>query len=371
MFRISKELRAAMPRVLHLGKAEGKPGQVYYPLQLRETEKPVPGENEVLVRLKAAALNHRDLFVRQHQYPAISLDHPMLSDGYGVITELGRGVSNNSLLGENVLLTPMRGWISDPAGPEDRTKWSITGSTRLYDVGTAQDYVCVHQDEVVPAPKHLSAVEGAALPLVGLTAWRALTTKAAIQPGQNVLITGIGGGVALSALQFSVAMGVNVFVTSGSQEKLDRARDLGAKGGTIYKAEEWEADIRQQLPSSRPFFDAVIDGAGGDIVSKAVRLLKPGGVIVQYGMTVSPKMSWTMPAVLLNAELKGTTMGSRQEFRDMVAFVDRMGIRPVISRTVQGLSNLREIDGLFEDMKAGRQMGKLVIEIEDQSSPRI
>ncbi|KAI8648625.1 PKS-ER domain-containing protein [Fusarium keratoplasticum] len=371
MFKVSKALRVAMPRVLHLGKAAGKPGEVYYPLHLKEIKKPVPADNEVLVRLKAAALNHRDLFVRHHQYPAISLDHPMLSDGYGVITELGRGVPNRSLLGENVLLTPMRGWISDPAGPEDPKKWSITGSTRLYNVGTAQDYVCVHQDEVVPAPKHLSAVEGAALPLVGLTAWRALSTKAAVQPGQNILITGIGGGVAITALQFSVAMGVNVFVTSGSQEKLDRARSLGAQGGAIYKAEKWEAGIRQQLPSSRPYIDAVIDGAGGDIVSKAVKLLKPGGVIVQYGMTISPKMNWTMPAVLLNAELKGTTMGSRQEFRDMVAFVDRKGIRPVISRTVQGLSNLRDIDLLFDEMKAGRQMGKLVIEIEGQSSPRI
>nr|RBQ87621.1 hypothetical protein FVER53263_00022 [Fusarium verticillioides] len=340
-------------------------------LQLKRTEKPVPGDHEVLVQLKAAALNHRDLFVRQHQYPAISLDHPMLSDGYGVITEVGRDVSNKSLLGENVLLTPMRGWISDPAGPEDPQKWSITGSTRLYDVGTAQDYVCVHKDEVVPAPKHLSATEGAALPLVGLTAWRALVTKAAVQPGQNVLITGIGGGVALSALQFGVAMGANVFVTSGSQEKLLRARDLGALGGAIYKLETWEADIRRQLPPSRPFIDAVIDGAGGDIVVKAVKLLKPGGVIIQYGMTVSPKMNWTMPAVLLNAELKGTTMGSRREFRDMVAFVDREGIRPVISRVVQGLSNLKDIDGLFDDMKAGRQMGKLVIKMEEPSSPKI
>jgi NADPH:quinone reductase-like Zn-dependent oxidoreductase len=295
----------------------------------------------------------------------------MLSDGYGVIIELGKGVSNDSLIGENVLLTPMRGWISDPAGPEDPSKWSITGSTRLYNVGTAQDYVCVHQDEIVSAPKHLSAVEGAALPLVGLTAWRALTTKAAVQPGQNILITGIGGGVAISALQFGVAMGANVFVTSGSQEKLDRAKDLGAQGGAIYKAEKWDADIRQQLPSSRPFIDAIIDGAGGNIVSKAVKLLKPGGVIVQYGMTVSPKMNWTMPAVLLNAELKGTTMGSRKEFRDMVAFVQRKGIRPVISRTVQGLSSLGEIDSLFEDMKAGRQMGKLVIDMEDQGSPKI
>jgi NADPH:quinone reductase-like Zn-dependent oxidoreductase len=324
-----------------------------------------------LVRLKAAALNHRDLFVRHHQYPAISLENPMLSDGYGVITELGKGVSDQSLLGQNVLLTPMRGWVSDPAGPEDPSKWSITGSTSLYNVGAAQDYVCVHRDEVVSAPKHLSAIEGAALPLVGLTAWRAMTTKARVQPGENILVTGIGGGVALLVLQFGAAMGTNVFVTSGSQEKLDRARDLGACGGAIYKAEKWEDDIRQQLPSSRPFIDAIIDGAGGDIVSKAVKLLKPGGVIVQYGMTVSPKMTWTMPVVLLNAELKGTTMGSRQEFRDMVKFVEHKGIRPVISRTVSGLSNLGEIDSLFDDMEAGRQMGKLVIDIEDRSSPRI
>ncbi|KAI1031058.1 hypothetical protein LB504_000015 [Fusarium proliferatum] len=354
MLKASKESRVALQRVLHLGQASGKPGEIYYPLQLRRADKPVPGEHEVLVQLKAAALNHRDLFVRQHQYPAISLDHPMLSDGYGVITEVGQGVSDSPLLGENVLLTPMRGWIADPSGPEDPKKWSITGSTRLYDV--------------VPAPKHLSPTEGAALPLVGLTAWRALVTKAAVQPGQNILVTGIGGGVALSALQFGVAMGANVFVTSGSQEKLERARDLGAQGGAIYKMEKWEADIRRQLPSSRPFIDAVIDGAGGDIVTKAMKLLKPGGVIVQYGMTVSPKMNWTMPAVLLNAELKGTTMGSRQEFQDMVAFVDSKEIRPVISRVVQGLSSLAD---MFDDMKAGRQMGKLVITIDDPSSPQM
>ncbi|SCV33839.1 related to alcohol dehydrogenase [Fusarium fujikuroi] len=371
MLKASKESRVALQRVLHLGQASGRPGEIYYPLQLRRADKPVPAEHEVLVQLKAAALNHRDLFVRQHQYPAISLDHPMLSDGYGVITEVGQGVSDSPLLGANVLLTPMRGWISDPSGPEDPKKWSITGSTRLYDVGTAQDFICVHKDEVVPAPKHLSPTEDAALPLVGLTAWRALVTKAAVQPGQNILVTGIGGGVALSALQFGVAMGANVFVTSGSQEKLERARDLGAQGGAIYKVEKWEADIRRQLPSSRPFIDAVIDGAGGDIVTKAVKLLKPGGVIVQYGMTVSPRMSWTMPAVLLNVELKGTTMGSRQEFRDMIAFVDREGIRPVISRVVQGLSSLADIDGMFDDMKAGRQMGKLVITIDDPSSPKM
>lgn len=333
--------------------------------------KPVPRENEVLVRIRAAALNHRDLFIRHHQYPAISLENPMLSDGYGTVVELGKGVSDTSLMGKNVLLTPMRGWESDPAGPEDPSQWAITGSTRLYDLGAAQDYVCVHKDEVVPAPEHLSAVEGAALPLVGLTAWRAMTTKASVRPGQNVLVTGIGGGVGLAALQFGIALGADVFVTSGSQEKIDKAIAMGAKGGTIYKEEKWEAKLREQLPSSRPFIDAIIDGAGGDVVGKGVKLLKPGGVIVQYGMTVSPKMNWTMSAVLLNAELKGTTMGSRREFRDMVNFVGRNRIRPLISRVIQGLGNLKEIDGLFEDMELGRQMGKLVIEIDDENAPKI
>lgn len=114
-------------------------------------------------------------------------------------------------------------------------------------------------------------------------------------------------------------MGANVFVISGSQEKLDHARDLGVIGGVIYKAENWEADICQQLPSSRPYIDAIIDDAGGD----------------------------------------------------MVNYVERMGIRPVISRTVLRLDNIEAIDGLFEDMKAGRQTGKLVIEIDHHSSHKI
>ncbi|UZP40318.1 hypothetical protein NXS19_008134 [Fusarium pseudograminearum] len=94
---MSRPLQAAMHRVLHLGKAAGKPGEVYYPLRLKQTKTPTPKQNEVLVQLKAAALNHRDLFVRHHQYPAISLENPMLSDGYGVIVELGKGVSDQSL----------------------------------------------------------------------------------------------------------------------------------------------------------------------------------------------------------------------------------------------------------------------------------
>jgi NADPH:quinone reductase-like Zn-dependent oxidoreductase len=276
------------------------------------------------------------------------------------------------LLNKSVILTPMRGWESDPLGPEDPQKFAVTGATKLYDVGTAQDYIAVPEGEVELAPSYLSAVESAALPLVGLTGWRALVTKAGISgPGKNVLVTGIGGGVALQVLQFAVAFGSNVYVTSGDRAKIDKAVKMGAKGGVIYKDDDWGNQVRNLLPKDRPYLDAVIDGAGGNVIAQSARILRPGGVVAQYGMTVSPKMDWHMLAVLANIELKGTTMGSSREFRDMVEFVRTHEIRPVVSRTVRGLSNLEAIDGLFADMENGSQFGKLVIEVDDDSNSKL
>ena len=321
------------------------------------------------MRITAAALNHRDLFIRQHLYPGISFEHPMLADGYGVVVDAGAESSRRSLIGKPVLLTPARGWEDHPDGPEEAEgrPFSVIGGSVLYDAGTAQDFIAVADDEVVPAPEHLSAAEGAALPLVGLTGWRALVTKSgAAAPGRNVLVTGIGGGVALQVLQFAVAFGCNVYVTSGDEAKIEKAKQLGAKGGVSYKAKDWEKQLQAILPEDRQYLDAVIDGAGGDVVSKSVKLLRPGGVISIYGMTVSPKMDWTMQAVLKNIELKGSTMGSKKEFREMVDFVREKKIRPVVSRVVKGLDNLEGIDGLFEEMHAGKQFGKLVIEISSE-----
>jgi NADPH:quinone reductase-like Zn-dependent oxidoreductase len=305
--------------------------------------------------------------MRRHLYPAISFTNPLLADGYGTVVALGSEVKRKDLLNAPVILTPMCGWESDPAAPEDIRKFSVKGGSKLTPVGAAQDFIALSEDEVEHAPDHLTPVEGAALPLVGLTGWRALVTKSnAAFPGANVLITGIGGGVALQVLQFAVAFGCNVFVTSGDEAKIARAKELGAKGGVIYRNDGWEKELREQLPASRPYLDAVIDGAGGNIVGKTIKLLKPGGVISQYGMTVSPKMDWVMQAVLANVELKGTTMGSRKEFRDMVAFVKEKKIHPVVSRVVKGLDNIAEIDGLFTDMDKGKQFGKLVIEIGEE-----
>ncbi|KAF3055849.1 putative zinc-type alcohol dehydrogenase-like protein YogA [Daldinia childiae] len=360
-----------MPQALIIKKVDGKPGQVYYPLQIVQVPKPKPGPNEVLIRIHTAALNHRDFFIRQHLYPGISFTNPLLADGFGTVVESGPGSHSAALLGQKVVLTPSRGWSSSPAGPEDPSKFSVIGGTTLYTAGAGQDFVLVPADEVELAPPHLSPPEAAAFPLVGLTAWRALVMKGfggdiTDVAGRNVLVTGIGGGVALCTLQFATALGCNVYVTSGDASKLERARALGAKGGISYKEAGWEKQLAAQLPASRPYLDLVVDGAGGDIVAKTVRLLKAGGVISIYGMTVGPKMDWLMQAVMKNVDLRGTTMGSRAEFRDMVEFVRKHQIRPVVSRVVKGLDNLKALDDLFEDIRHGKQFGKLVIEI---SSP--
>jgi len=135
--------------------------------------------------------------------------------------------------------------------------------------------LCVPESEVEEAPEHLSDAEAAALPLTGLTAWRAFVVKSGnAVAGRNILVTGIGGGVALNALQFAVAKGCRVFVTSGSVEKIQRAREMGAVGGVNYKKGDWEKELMKLLPRDRPYLDAVIDGAGGDICARTLKILK-------------------------------------------------------------------------------------------------
>ncbi|OAQ99350.1 hypothetical protein LLEC1_01068 [Akanthomyces lecanii] len=362
-----------MPRALTLDAGEGgRPGKVYYPLQVKQVPKPKPGPNEILVRIKAAALNHRDLWARRHLYPGLSLESPLLADGAGIVVEIGPKVKRTGLLNQAVILTPMRGWDSDPVAPEDLNRFAVIGATLLCDDGAGQDYLAVHEDEVELAPRHLTPAESAALPLCGLTGWRALVSKAGVTgPGKNVLVTGIGGGVALQVLQFAVALGSNVYVTSGNQEKIDRAISMGARGGVSYKESRWGSGLLEMLPDDHPYIDAVVDGAGGNIIAEVAPIIRPGGVIAQYGMTVGNKMDWQMRAVLANLELKGTTMGSRKEFRDMVAFLDKHKIKPIVSRIVRGLSDLEAIETLFADMQAGRQFGKLVIEIDDEPQSQL
>jgi NADPH:quinone reductase-like Zn-dependent oxidoreductase len=386
-----------MPRAISIRKIDGKPGKVYYPLEHITVPDTPPKANEVVVKITAAALNHRDLFLRQHLYPGTTFGVPLLADGTGIVTSTGSSPAAKKWQGKRVIINPGSGWKDDPEGPESPKGYSILGGTKMNPLGTLGETVTIDAGELEDAPSHLSSIEAAALPLTGLTAWRATMVKSGnAQPGKNILITGIGGGVAIMALLFAAAAGANVYVSSGSQEKIDRAKTMGAKGGINYKEKGWEKTLKALLPKDRAFLDAIIDGAGGDVVEKGAKLLKvtssyhltsyihcnhftdilffsqPGGVISIYGMTTSPTMPFQMAAVLKNIEVRGSTMGSRKEFADMVKFVQQKNLKPIVSRSVSGgLDNLEGIDSLFEDMKAGKQFGKLVIEVSKEREAKL
>ncbi|KAF2194283.1 NAD(P)-binding protein [Zopfia rhizophila CBS 207.26] len=360
-----------MPSAIAIKQVPGKPGQVYYPLEKITIESPRPSENQVIISLTAAALNHRDLFIRQHLYPGTTFGVPLLADGVGIVTSTGSSPSAKKWLSKRVILNPGTGWKDSPEGPENPTGYRIMGGTKMNRAGTLAEVVCLDAGELEEAPEHLSDVEAAALPLTGLTAWRALFVKTGnARPGFNILITGIGGGVALMALSFAVAQGCNVFVTSGNEEKIQKAKQLGAKGGVNYKEEGWEKKLQALLPKERKWVDAIVDGAGGDVVAKGSKLLKAGGVISVYGMTISPNMDFLMSAVLRNIEVRGSTMGSRKEFSDMVEFVKKKNLKPVVSRVVQGL-DIEAIDELFDEMRKAAQFGKLVVEIPQSGSSKL
>lgn len=272
-----------MPRSITITKVDGKPGAVYYPLSLNQTSNPppTPGPTQLLIKLSAASLNHRDLFIRQALYPAISFDCPLLADGVGTVVSAGERVSDGvKWEGKRVILCPGKGWDEAPEGPEE--EYQILGGTRNEgDVGTLQDYAVVEAKDVREAPGHLSDVEAAALPLTGLTAWRAVVSKGGISEGgskKRVLVTGIGGGVALMALRIAVALGAEVWVTSSSGEKIRRAvEEMGAAGGVSYREEGWDKKLLGMLPDDggrKREFDLIVDGAGGDVVDKGARLLK-------------------------------------------------------------------------------------------------
>ena len=256
-------------------KVEGDPGKVYYPLERMTYNDSKPQKDELIVNLAAASLNHRDFFVRQHLYPGTTFGVPLLSDGCGIVSATASSADAKRWSGKRVIINPGVGWESSAEGPEDPAGYRYLGGTKFHPQGTLSETTRTNWLDVEEVPDHLSDIEAAALPLAGLTAWRVLVTKSgAAAPGRNVLVTGIGGGVALMALLLASAMGANVYVTSGSEEKLEKARSLGARGGVNYKDKLWEKDLLKLLPAERPLFDAIIDGAGGDVVVSATKILK-------------------------------------------------------------------------------------------------
>ncbi|KAF7721282.1 hypothetical protein EC973_004975 [Apophysomyces ossiformis] len=310
-----------------------------YGLELREQSSKEPQGAESLVKIQAAALNHRDVWILKGMYPGISPDSVMGADAVGIVVQNGPSASVE--VGQRVLLNPGRGWESDERGPEK--------DLRMLGLLPCVESVTVDSRGLVPCPSHLSVTEAAALPLVGLTAYRAVFTKALVREGDHVLVTGIGGGVALAALQFAIAAGAHVYVTSSSPDKIERAIQLGAKGGVNYKDSNCMAELKKLLGNN--LLSAIIDGAGGPLYAQYPKLMRPGGIIANYGQTASVQgVTYTMGYVLKHIDLRACTLGSRKEFHEMVAFVEKHKIKPVVSRVWQGLNetSINEAIGVMQ-----------------------
>lgn len=315
--------------------------------ELRDHPLPSPGPREVLVKLRAAAFNHLEIWALRGAFPFLPHCALVGSDGAGQIVEIGEQVAQ-TWIGSDVVINPSLNW---GGGNMPDTLFSILG---IGHSGVFADYVCVPVDNVYHKPRHLSVAQAASLPLAGLTAYRALVSRAGLQAGQKVLITGIGGGVALQALQIALALGADVYVTSSSDEKLERARQMGAKGISNYTRPNWTEVLGTED------FDVVLDSSGHDL-SLLLALTKCGGMVVNIGMTSGDTAAINLPLLFSRQiSLVGSTMGSPGEFEGMLSLVAREKITPIVDNTFP----LNDIQNAFESQQEARRFGKTVVMIE-------
>ena len=317
-----------------------------YPV-LRTRDRQVVGPGQARIRILAAALNHRDVYISQGQYPGIQTPIILGSDGCGMVEECPESTRWE---GQRVIFYPGADW-----GDDDRVQGPDYTILGLPTNGTFCDEMCLPIENIYMAPAHLTDEQAAALPLAGVTAWRALVTRGDVGRGDRVLITGIGGGVSLMAAQLAVAHGAEVYVTSGSAAKIDRARKLGVQDGVLYTEPGWGKALQTMVPEG---FDVIVDGAGGEGFGNLVRVLGPAGRLVFYGGT---RGKW--PAILpqhlffKQVSILASTMGSPREFGALLQFVEEKGVVPTVDR----IFNLEEGGAAFGYLESGAQMGKVVI----------
>ncbi len=321
------------------------------PEQLRydEVSTPAPGPGEILVQLKAAALNHRDVWIRMGMQMADRLPLIPGSDGAGLVAQVGPGVSQVKV-GEAVVINPSLDW----GEREDRPSpgFRILGGP---DPGTYAECIVVPAENVFPKPSPLSFEQAGAMPLASLTAWRAVITRGQVRPGEWVVVLGIGGGVATFALQIARLAGARVIVTSSATAKLERAQELGADLAINYRSEDWEKIV---LDRTRGGADVIIDSVGKETWSKALRALRPGGRLVSFGATTGRmtevdirQVFWSQIGIL------GTTMGSPREFAAMLQLYEAGRLKPV----VDSVFPLRDAPAAHRRMDDGHQFGKIVL----------
>ena len=301
------------------------------------------GEGQAVVRLRAAALNHRDVWIRKGQYAGLKFPIVLGSDGVGAVTQ-----GPAEWVGKDVIVNPSLDW-----GDREDAKADAFNILGLPHDGTFAEEVVVPIENLVAKPDFLSDEQAAALPLAGLTAYRALFARANLQKGERVLITGAGGGAASLGLRFAVAAGARVWATTSGAEKIARAEKMGAQKAVDYREDGWDKTLGET-------FDVILDSAGGPGFERLIDLAAPGGRIVFFGATAGDPPSLPMRKVFWKMiSLLGTTMGSPKDFADLVAFVEAHRIVPDVDETFP----LARANDALDRMQSGAQSGKIVLTI--------
>ncbi|HUM50916.1 MAG TPA: zinc-binding dehydrogenase [Chitinophagales bacterium] len=318
--------------------------------QLEVVDNPTLTENQALVKIKYAALNHRDQWIREGQYAKIQLPAILGSDGCGEVVEVFNEADKH-WIGKEVILNPNINWGTNQSFQSK--DYQILGMPAQ---GTLAEYIVVNTNRLYEKPTHLSAEQAAALPLAGMTAYNALFNKGNVEKGMNVLISGVGGGVAQFAFLFAHAVGCNVYVTSSKNEVLKTCKNLGAKDVANYT----EKDAVKNLSKSIGGFDVIIDSACGDGMNELVATLKPTGKFVFYGATRGlPKELNMRPIFWNHLQILGSTMGSDDDFIKMIALCNEYLIKPILDKTFDFANAV----AAFDRMKDGAQFGKIIVKV--------
>lgn len=311
-------------------------------IQYGEVEQDKMNDDEVIVKIKTAGLNHRDLFIPNRHNEN---DPPVVlgSDGAGVIDAVGANVKNVKV-GDEVIINPALGWENNSAVPPEG--FEITGFPFN---GTFSEYITIPAKNAVQKPKHLSWEEAGVLALSAMTAYRALFTRGQLEAGQIVLIPGATGGAGTFLMQFAKAKGATVYVTSRSKEKRAEALKLGAD-----KAIDSESDWDEQLNGEKA--DLVIESVGAATFNQSIDQLKRGGTLVAFGASAGDTVDFNLRKFFYGQfNLLGSTMASTEELHEMIDFIETHDIKPVMDK----IFKMEDFKAAFDHLDNAAMMGKI------------